>query len=137
MPRSPDVAAKAWHLRAMNAQSLRYNDAIAHFQSRSNTRSLRTLVGLGRAYAAAGRFPEAIEALTAAVNESKRDPSIEAELGRTYAQAGQADRARRMLEDLESRRRSASGYVAPQDLAYIHVALKEHDQALALLEQFL
>jgi Flp pilus assembly protein TadD len=120
---------------AMLLYTRQYPEAIAHFQSRSGTRSLRTLVGLGRACAAARRFPEAIEALRTAVAESNRDPSVEAELGRIYAEAGQAGHARRILEDLEARRRSATGYVAPQDLAYIHVALKENDLALALLDE--
>jgi TolB-like protein/Tfp pilus assembly protein PilF len=113
----------------------RYDEAIAHYESRPEATSQRTNVGLGRAYAAAGRYAEAIAALTAAVEQSGHDPGIYAELGRTCAQAGQIDRARAILSELDAGRAQRQGYVAPQDLAYVHVALHEYDMAFALLDE--
>jgi eukaryotic-like serine/threonine-protein kinase len=57
----------------------RYDEAIAHYRSRADSMTPMQQVGLGRACAAAGHFPEAIVALTAAVEQSGHDPSIYAE----------------------------------------------------------
>jgi eukaryotic-like serine/threonine-protein kinase len=118
----------------------RYEEAIAHYRSREDTGRVAISVGLGRAYAGLGRFPEAIAALTKAVeqsgrNQSGRDPSMYAELGRTYAVAGDVDRARSILQELYAARGKAGSYIAAQDLAYIHVALHEYDAAFERLDE--
>lgn len=115
--------------------SRRYEEAIAHYLARADTLSERRQIALGRSYAGAGRFPDAIRELMAAYNASGRDSGIYAELGRTLAASGDIAGARRILNDLARRRVSTPGYVAPQDLAYIHIALGEFEPALALLHQ--
>lgn len=113
----------------------RYDDAIRHFESRAGAPSDRTRVGLARALAEAGRYAEAIGHLSAVVRSSGDDPSMRAELARTYAAAGEVTRARGMLDALTQRRDRAADYVAPQDLAYVHIALGDHDAGLTLLEE--
>jgi eukaryotic-like serine/threonine-protein kinase len=130
----------------------RYDEAIAHYRSREDMGRVAVNVGLGRAYAALGRYQEAIAALTTALEQSGRDPSAYAELGRTYAAAGDIQRARAILKDLYAARGDASrgdasptsrdaaagrsgSYIAAQDLAYIHIALHEYETALDLLDE--
>jgi TolB-like protein/Tfp pilus assembly protein PilF len=127
----------------------RYDEAVAHYRSREDMGRVAVNVGLGRAYAALGRYQEAIAALTTALEQSGRDPSAYAELGRTYAAAGDVPRARAILKDLYAARGDASrgdasrsgaagktgSYIAAQDLAYIHIALHEYDTALDLLDE--
>jgi TolB-like protein/Flp pilus assembly protein TadD len=120
---------------AMLFYTRRYEETLAHFRARQDTGRVAISVGMGRAYAGLGRFPEAIAALTAAVEQSRRDPSIYAELGRTYAAAGDVDRARAILRELEAAREKPGPYIAAQDLAYIHVALHEYDAAFARLDE--
>jgi TolB-like protein/Tfp pilus assembly protein PilF len=113
----------------------RYADAITHYLTRPNSPTARGHIGLGRAYAAAGRYSEALSELAAAYELSDNDASMLAEYGRTAAEAGDVTRARNVLAELLGRRASGSEYIAPQDLAYIHVALGEPDEAFALLNQ--
>jgi TolB-like protein/tetratricopeptide (TPR) repeat protein len=113
----------------------RYDEAIAHYRSRADTLPGRLHTALGRSYAGAGRFPDAIRELTTAYHASGRDSGIYAELGRTLAASGDIAGARRILNELSRRRVSAAGYIAPQDLAYIHIALGELDQGIALLNE--
>jgi TolB-like protein/Flp pilus assembly protein TadD len=113
----------------------RYEEAIDLYRSRQDTGRVAISFGLGRAYAGLGRFPEAIAALTQAVEQSQRDPAMYAELGRTYAAAGDVDRARAILRELEAARGKAGHYIAAQDLAYIHVALHEYDAAFERLDE--
>lgn len=113
----------------------RYDEAIAHYLSWPEPARPALSVGLGRAYAAVGRYPEAIAALTDAVDRSGREASIRAELGRTYAAAGQTNQARAILAELEAVRGQPNVYIAPQDLAYIRLALDEPGIALALLDE--
>jgi TolB-like protein/Tfp pilus assembly protein PilF len=115
--------------------SRRYEEAIAHYESRADTGRLAVNIGRGRAFAGLGRYPEAIVALSAAVEISGRDSSVYAELGRTYAAAGQEDRARAILRELYDARGQKSGYIAAQDLAYIHIALGEYETAFQRLDE--
>jgi serine/threonine-protein kinase len=112
-----------------------HDAAIAHFRSRLNDRTARGHVVLARSYAAAGRYVEAIDSLEFAYNASNEDPALRAELARTMADAGDTAGARRILAELYARRRARHDYIAPQDLAYIHTALGERDQAFALLAE--
>lgn len=113
----------------------RYAEAIAHFRSRIDDPSPRSHVGLGRAASAAGQHEEAIAALRRAVDLSGGDASIQAELARAMAASGDQAGAGRLLRDLEARRARSEDYVAPQDLAYVHIALGDIDTAFELLNR--
>lgn len=113
----------------------RFAEAIEHFRSRISDPSPRSHVGLGRAASAAGQHDEAIAALRRAVELSGGDPSIQAELARALAASGDATGAARILRELENRRADAQDYVAPQDLAYIYVALGQAELAFDLLNR--
>jgi serine/threonine protein kinase/Tfp pilus assembly protein PilF len=88
---------------------------------------------LGRAYVQLGRFDDAILEF--------QHPGIDylgihqaGYLGYTYAQAGQEAEARRVLRALRERI-SRGEYVAPTELAVIHIGLGEREQALDWLER--
>lgn len=111
-----------------------FDRAVEHFKSRLGEPSARSLIGLGRAASAAGRHEEAVPALHRALEVSGGDPSVRAELARALAAAGDTNAALAMLRDLEARRANGTEYIAPQDLAYIHIALSQPDRAFELLE---
>jgi Tfp pilus assembly protein PilF/TolB-like protein len=113
----------------------RFEEAVTHFRSRIEDPSPRSHVGLGRAASAAGQHTEAIASLQRAVDLSGGDPSIQAELARATAASGDVAGATRLLRELEARRADAQGYVAPQDLAYIYVALGQIEVAFDLLNR--
>jgi serine/threonine-protein kinase len=56
-----------------------------------------------------------------------------AQLGQAYGEAGQTQRAREILQELEER--SRSGYVALYHLAYVHTGLNQPDRAMDYLER--
>jgi tetratricopeptide (TPR) repeat protein len=56
-----------------------------------------------------------------------------AQLGQAYGEAGQTQRAREILHQLEER--SRSGYVALYHFAYVHTGLNQPDRAVDYLEQ--
>jgi hypothetical protein len=74
-----------------------------------------------------GDLPSAVEALERAQRFSPGKTMVVANLAMAYAHAGQEERARRMLSDLEH----AQGYVSPMLAASIHAAFGEHDQFFA------
>jgi len=112
----------------------RYDEAIRHYLERSTGRTSGH-VGLGRAYAGAGRYPEAIKEMTAAVESSSGDPTMRAELARMLAVSGAPDEARRILRQLTAARSQKAQYIAPQDLAYVYIGLGDLDRALSFLEE--
>jgi TolB-like protein/tetratricopeptide (TPR) repeat protein len=110
----------------------RHEEAVAHFASRQND-SVARLVGLGRAQSELGRYSEAIAALERAFALSGNDRSIYAELARVCSRGGDVTRGRKILGVLEGQSLLPGDYIAPQDLAYIHAALGEPDDALQRL----
>jgi tetratricopeptide (TPR) repeat protein len=90
----------------------------------------------GRALAALGRFPDAIAALTEAVTLSGRNPSLVAELGRTYAAAGLREQAEAVLTELLNQRSGPGASGPPSDgIAYLHAALGRPAEAMTWLER--
>jgi serine/threonine-protein kinase len=85
---------------------------------------------LGRALAAAGQFDEAIARIQEALELSGR-PSHKALLAYTLAAAGRTEQARALLRELVTPSRGI--VVPPVDLAAVHVALGQHDEAVAVL----
>ena len=87
---------------------------------------------LGRAYAHAGRFSEAIAEMRAA-QKLFQSPEIESTLGRVYADAGDRTKATEVLEHL--RRQMKDAFVSASFLAALHIGLGHMDEAFASLAQ--
>jgi adenylate cyclase len=88
---------------------------------------------LGRAYLAARRPQEAIPVLEKGMKLSGGAPLLTSVLAQAYAAAGDGERARQSLRRLNAQ--ATARYVSSYDLASLHLALGERDQALALLEK--
>jgi DNA-binding winged helix-turn-helix (wHTH) protein/Flp pilus assembly protein TadD len=93
---------------------------------------LMSHVYLGLAYEAKGMYEEAIREYDQAISLGGADPELTACLAAVYALSGRRTEARMMLDELRqlSRRRHVSHY----DLALVHIALGDEEQALASLE---
>jgi len=76
---------------------------------------------------------EALAQLKRAVEVSKGETFFVAALGHAYAVAGNRREAEKILQTLADR--ANKSYVSPFDLALIHAALGETDQAFALLDK--
>ena len=88
---------------------------------------------LGLGYTEKGRYEDAIAALETAVRLSGGATNLRAALGRAYALSGRTRESRRVLEELlDLNQRS---YVGPLQIAIIHTALGETDEALRWLEK--
>jgi serine/threonine-protein kinase len=87
---------------------------------------------LGRAYARAHRFPEAIATLREA-QRMEPLPEVEAILGHTYAEAGDGVEATKVLSHL--RERMGREFVSSGYIAIVLVGLGKFDEALAALAQ--
>jgi tetratricopeptide (TPR) repeat protein len=80
------------------------------------------------------RMPDqAVAEFKRAVEVSNGDPFFVAALGHAYAVAGNRREAEKILQTLSDRAKKS--YVSPFDLALIHAALGEKDQAFALLDK--
>ena len=88
---------------------------------------------LGLAYEEKGMYAEAIAELHKAVKLSDGSPQMKATLAHAYAMAGRTAEARKILAELQEAARGR--YVSPYDIATIHAALGERDQAFAFLDQ--
>jgi tetratricopeptide (TPR) repeat protein len=88
---------------------------------------------LGATYTEQGNYAEALDELQAATRLSGRSPEILAALGYFYGRAGDADRARAVLDELRTVGRTR--YVSPAKIAQVHVGLDEPAEALARLEE--
>ena len=83
---------------------------------------------LSATYVQVGRLDEAAAAAEKANALSGRHSMTLGGLGRVYALAGRTAEARRLLEELHSRRRA--GYVPPSFLAYVYRGLRELDRGM-------
>jgi len=94
----------------------------------------RALFQLGITYVLMGRFDDAVRELEAALQASTgRNPRMDAYRGYAYARAGRPLDARRVLTDLEARRREQ--YVSSFGIALIHDVLGETAEALQAIER--
>ena len=94
----------------------------------------RALFQLGITYVLMGRFDDAVREFEAALHASTgRNPRMDAYRGYAYARAGRPLDARRVLADLEARRRGQ--YVSSFGIALIHDVLGEKDAALGAIER--
>jgi serine/threonine-protein kinase len=88
---------------------------------------------LGLVYRKIGRYDAAIRDGEKGVNLSGGSPLLRAALAQTYAEAGNANEARRVLDELAAL--ALQKYVAPHFFAGIHIALGENDKAIEYLEK--
>ena len=93
----------------------------------------RTHFWLGRAYAQKGMYPEAISEAEKVLQGMPDSTMALTELAYSLGTAGRHPEARKLLRHLEQR--STHVFVPAYDLAIIHVALKENEQALGLLQK--
>jgi serine/threonine-protein kinase len=80
-----------------------------------------------------GEYHKGILLLQTAVSLSAGDTTWLAQLGQVYGIAGQTERAREILRQLEEE--AARRYVSPYHLAYVHTGLGEPELAIDCLEQ--
>src|SRR5260370_5301168 len=88
---------------------------------------------LGYVYEQKGVFPEAVAELQQALSGSGDGPRYVSALGHAYAISGQRRMAEESLARLQEQAKQR--YVAPYDMAEIHVGLGEKEQALKYLEK--
>jgi len=93
----------------------------------------RTHFWLGRVYAQKGMYQQAVDESERVLKSTPDSTLGLTELAYSLATAGQAVRARTILRTLE--KRSQTSWVPAYNLAIIHVALKENDEALRYLEK--
>jgi eukaryotic-like serine/threonine-protein kinase len=93
-------------------------------------------VRLGGAYEFKGMYEEAIAEYQRAIElsgSSADNSTMSAMLAHSYAASGRGDQARDILNRLKEQ--SQRGYVSPCDIAEVHAALGEEDQAFEWLEK--
>ena len=90
---------------------------------------------LGLAYEQAGKVQEALSQLEEAARLSGGGPRILSALGHAQAAAGQRDRARTTLRQLQSL--SSKRYVPAYDIALVYLGLKDEDQTIEFLKKAL
>lgn len=96
--------------------------------------STRAFFQLGVTYVMMGRFDDAIREFDAALQSSQgRNPRFDAYRAYAYAMAGRPLDARRILHDLEARRREE--YVSSFGIALIYDVLGDKEAALTALER--
>jgi TolB-like protein/DNA-binding winged helix-turn-helix (wHTH) protein/Tfp pilus assembly protein PilF len=88
---------------------------------------------LGKAYEQKAMYADAIAEFKKAITLSKENPLMVAALGRAYAVSGQAEEAKKILDELKkiSKRR----YVSSYEIAVIYAGLGDKDKALEWLER--
>jgi len=93
----------------------------------------RTHFWLGRVYAQKGMYQQAVDESETVFKATPDSTLGLTELAYSLATAGRTARARTILRTLEERSRSS--WVPAYNLAILHVALKEDDEALRYLEK--
>ena len=113
----------------------RYEEAVAQARNALEIDSTfsRALFWLGLAQEQLHRPEEAIPALQRTIASAGRIPVYLAALGHAYATADRRTEALVIVEEL--RRRSASGYISPFDIATVLVGLNMRDAAFKALEE--
>lgn len=86
---------------------------------------------LGFCYSAKGMYAEAITGFEEAIKLGQDAPATQIRLGSAYAQKGNRARGQAILKQLQT----SKEYVSPFELAILHAALGERDQAFASLEK--
>jgi eukaryotic-like serine/threonine-protein kinase len=147
--RFDEAAATLRHAVELEPLSLICNAAVGwgHYHARRNDDAIASLratieldphfmVGhlwLGRAYVQAGLLDDAVREFGTAAALSNRSAEAIGMLGHAHAVAGRSAEARGILAEMEQL--SARRYVPQYLVAYIYLALGEHDAAFARLER--
>ncbi len=129
-PISLVTTADAGNVRYLARQ---YDEAIAELNNalELDPNFATTYVYFGYVYTAKGTYPEAIASYQKAIELSGDTTSRLIFLGAAYAKAGETDKAREILNQLET----GKEYVSPCELAILYSALGEREQAFASLEK--
>ncbi len=129
-PISLVTTADAGNVRYLARQ---YDEAIAELNNalELDPNFATTYVYFGYVYTAKGMYPEAIASYQKAIGLSGDTTSRLIFLGAAYAKAGETDKAREILNQLET----GKEYVSPCELAILYSALGEREQAFASLEK--
>lgn len=88
---------------------------------------------LGKAYEQKLMYAEAIAEFEKAITLSTENPLMMAALGHAYAVSGQAEAAKKILDDLH--KISKQRYVSSYEIAVIHAGLGDKDKTLESLER--
>jgi TolB-like protein/Tfp pilus assembly protein PilF len=112
----------------------RYDDAIEQLQKllRMDPGYSRARCYLARTYQAQGRHDEAFAELEKAMKLTNRNMETLAAMAHHYAVTGMAAEARSLLAELMEQ--SKQKYLSPYNVALIHSALEEKDEAFQFLE---
>ena len=115
--------------------SRQYDRAIAQYRQATvlDPTFVQAHLWFGRPYLETGRFAEAIQELTKAVELSGGSTISLAVLGHAYASAGNAEKAREILDQLLARSRER--YLPSYWIALLYTGLGEVDTALDWLER--
>jgi serine/threonine-protein kinase len=113
----------------------RYDEAIAQFRKtlEMDPNFLASRINLGRAYEQAAMFSEAEDQFVKARQITSESIDALAALGHTYAMSANTGAALEVLAQLTEL--SKERYVSPYDIALIHAALGETDEAFQWLEK--
>ena len=132
---SPNAQANvAW----VHYASRRFEEGVAEFRRalHMDPNAAYPLWAIGMTYLQMGRHADAIRALEKAVEVNKRRQShFVALLGGAYAAADRKSEAQDILDELT--KRSATEYVAPFHLAFLHVPMGNAEEAIACLDRAL
>jgi serine/threonine protein kinase/Tfp pilus assembly protein PilF len=113
----------------------RYDEAIIQFRKtlEMDPNFLASRINLGRAYEQSGMFSEAEDEFVKARQIAGESIDALAGLGHTYAMSGRKGAALEVLAQLT--KLSKERYVSPYDIALMHTALAETDEAFRWLEK--
>ncbi|HWQ35446.1 MAG TPA: protein kinase [Blastocatellia bacterium] len=113
-------------LARRNDQAIEASQALIELdQNYPNARAM-----LGHAYEAKGMYAEAIAAYQEAIRLGDQSTDIQIYLGSALAGAGEREKARTILKQLE-----ANKYTSPGALTALYLALDERERAFAALER--
>jgi DNA-binding winged helix-turn-helix (wHTH) protein/Flp pilus assembly protein TadD len=90
---------------------------------------------LGHALRIRGERAEALIAFEAAARLIGNHPTVLAELGHTYATAGELGKASELLDELLKLRSSGGAYVSPYLVAHVFIGMGDEEMSLSWLEQ--
>jgi tetratricopeptide (TPR) repeat protein len=113
----------------------RYNPALEHYQAALDIdpQFFFAHILLAQAYLQKGMFKPALSALKIAARLTNDSTFALARLAQGHAIAGEREKARSLLKRLHNM--AARKYVAPFEIALIHVGLQDHDEAFAWLQK--
>ena len=138
MRRALDYEPHSALVNALFAQCMyyqgRYDDSLAHLRKTLDLDPTLWLTHnmMGRIFGWKGMYREALQAFNTAT-ELGGSLVVRAAAGYTLAASGKRDEARAILDQLKTQ--ATHAYVPPSNLALVHLALGERDEALDRLEE--